>query len=54
MLKLEFINSILAYWCVFPKMQFPNFGNCCSETERSQTTHSNADLANSPLDFVIR
>jgi len=39
-IKMEFVNSILTYKNIIPKLlvQSPNFGNHCLETECSQTS----------------
>lgn len=37
-IKMDFVNSILTYKGIVPKLQFPNFGNHCLEIERSQTS----------------
>jgi len=39
-IKIEFINSILTYKNIAPKLQFPNLGNHCLETECSSPPRS--------------
>jgi len=53
LLKITFINSILTYKDIVLKLEFPNFGNHCLETERGQThqTPQTTVQAETPLEL---